>query len=293
VTKVRRLNDLDFHERGIMDPSARTNQANADPRSGAAKGGIEFPAVSRGRRLAFRITAGLLGLFFLYAGLSNAIAPWVAVPAMAGDLHPELHRWFSAVAGASDLIAAGCFLALAWRPTQTLLFFFLVVGILLAAGINLPFAPGFAIILALTLPALATYPYWSQLRGVAGWWHRPHVIMLAIAALAAIPTFVIAALALGHQIDGADSAAQANWWADYAEHVSLPVIAALVASSGRPGWRLLGGLAAAVCIYLGAVATFVLTDDAGSWGKLGGPAGMAFGLTLAIACLSKRPLRAQ
>jgi hypothetical protein len=64
-----------------------------------------------------------------------------------------LHRWFTTVAGASDLIGTGCLLALAWRPKQPLLFFFLVVGIVLAAGINLPFAPGFAIILAFTLPS--------------------------------------------------------------------------------------------------------------------------------------------
>ncbi|WP_328522807.1 hypothetical protein [Kribbella sp. NBC_00359] len=77
---------------------------------------------SRRRLLAFRIIAALLGLLFLYAGLSNATAPWTAAPAMSGDLHPELHRWFTTVAGASDLIVAGCFLALARRPTRPLLF---------------------------------------------------------------------------------------------------------------------------------------------------------------------------
>lgn len=268
-----------------MDPFRRTNQRDIGPRHEAVSGGSESPTVSRRRLLAFRTTAGLVGLFMLYAGLSNASAPWMAVPAMAGDLHPELHRWFSAVAGASDLIVAGCFLALAWRPTRTLLFLFLVVGIVLAGGINLPFAPGFAIILVLTIPALATYPYWSQLRNVTSWWHRPHRVMLAIGALAAVPVLVVAVLAVGRQIDGAGAAAQANWWADYAEHVSLPVIAALLASSGQPGWRMLGGLAAVVYVYLGTVATFVLTVDAGSWGRLGGSAGMGFGVILAVICL--------
>jgi hypothetical protein len=268
-----------------MNPFTRTNQGAVGPRGGAVDRGIESTTVSRGRLLAFRIIAGLLGLFFLYAGLSNASAPWMAVPAMSGDLHPELHRWFTTVAGASDLIATGCFLALAWRPKQPLLFFFLVVGIVLAAGINLPFAPGFAIILAFTVPALATYPYWSELRDVTSWWRRPHLVMLAISALAAVLVFVVAALAVARQIGAADAAAQANWWADYAEHVSMPAIAALLASSGQPGWRLLGGLAAAVWVYLGAVATFVLTADAGSWGTAGGLAGMGFGLILAVICL--------
>jgi len=267
-----------------MKPYLRTNQANVGSRGGVVNRGIESPTASRRRLLAFRIFAGLLGMLFLYAGLSNASAPWMAVPAMAGDLHPELHRWFSTVAGASDLIGAGCFLALALRPAQPLLFLYLVVGIVLAAGINLPFAPGFAIIVALTVPALATYPYWSALRTVPMWWHKPHVVMLSVSALAAVVVLVSAVLAVRRQIAGADAAAQANWWADYAEHVSMPAIAALVASSTQLGWRLLGGLAAAVWVYLGAVATFVLTDDAGSWGRMGGLAGIGVGLILAI-CL--------
>jgi hypothetical protein len=109
--------------------------------------------------------------------------------------------------------------------------------------------------------------------------------MLSVSALAAVVVFVVAVLAVGRQIAGADAAAQANWWADYAEHLTGPTIAALLATSRQPGWRILGGLAAAVWVYLGAVATFVLTDDAGSWGTLGGLAGMGFGLILAVICL--------
>jgi len=278
------LNDIERLE-DVMNPYTRTNQGDVGPKERVMKRGIESTMVSRKRLLTFRIIAGLLGLFFLYAGLSNARAPWMAVPAMSGDLHPELNRWFSTVAGASDLIVAGCFLALSWRPTQRLLFFFLVVGIVVAAGANLPFVPGFAIILALTVPALATYPYWSELRNVTSWWQRPHVVMLAVSALAAVVVLVVAVVAVGRQIAGGDPAAQANWWADYAEHVSMPAIAAFLASTGQPGWRLLSGLAAAVWVYLGVVATFVLTDDTGSWGTAGGLAGMGFGLILAAICL--------
>ena len=117
------------------------------------------------------------------------------------------------------------------------------------------------------------------------WWQRPRVIPLIVSLVAAAVVFTLGVVAIGRQICGTDAAAQANWWADYAEQVSLPAIAALLASSGQPGWRLLGGLAAAVWIYRGAVATFVLTDDAGSWGTAGGLAGMGFGLTLATICL--------
>src|SRR4051794_4509175 len=131
-----------------MNVYTRNHRRPVGRRREAVSRDSKLPTASRGRLLAFRIIAGLLGLFFLYAGLSNAIAPWMAVPAMAGDVHPELHRWFSTVAGASDLIGAGCLLALAWRPRQPLLFFFFGVSAVVAAGINLPFVPRFAIILA-------------------------------------------------------------------------------------------------------------------------------------------------
>jgi hypothetical protein len=242
------------------------------------------PTVSPRRLLAFRIIAALLGLLMLAAGLSSARAAWMVV-AMSSDPHPELSRWFATVAGASDVMIAGCLLALAWRPKHSLLFFFLFISIVVAAAINLPFAPGFAFIVALMVPALVVYPYWSELRGLTTWWQRPHISLLAASVLAAGVAFLVAGIAIGRQIGGTDAASQANWWADYAEHVSLPAIAALVAGSGRPGWRILAGLAAAVWIYLGFVAAFVLTDHTGSWGLAGGVAGMAFGVALATEAI--------
>ena len=129
-------------------------------------------APSRRRVLAFRILAALTALLFLAAGLSNARAGWLLVTGTTGDQHSEANRWFITVAGVADLTLAGWLLALAWWPRLSLLFFYLVVGFAVAAVINLPFVPEFAI-LALTVPALATYPYWAELRTVTTWW-RSH-----------------------------------------------------------------------------------------------------------------------
>src|SRR3954470_21524579 len=116
-----------------------------------------------------------------------------------------------------------------------MLFLYLRRGFPIAAVINLPFVPEFAVILAATVPALATYPYWVDLRTVRTWWQRPRIVPLVVGLLAAAVAFPIAAGAIGRQIGGTDAAAQANWWADYAEHVSLLAVAALIASSGRAG----------------------------------------------------------
>ena len=69
-------------------------------------------------------------------------------------------RWFTTGAGSADLILAGC---LAWRPRFSLLFFFCVIGFVVAALINLSLVPD-AVILAAMVPALATYPFWAELR---------------------------------------------------------------------------------------------------------------------------------
>jgi hypothetical protein len=240
--------------------------------------------VSSRRLLIFRILAVVTGLLFVFAGLMNARAGWMLVGA-SGDLHPELNRWFTTVAGAADLIMAGCFLALAWRPQFYLLFSFTVIAAVVAAAINLPFVPEFAVILAAVVPVLVAYPYWSQLRALPTWWRRPHVAMLAVSAVSAVVLFLVAGIDVVRQIGGTDAAAQANWWADYAEHASLVGIAGLMASSGRPGWRILGGLAAVAWLYLGFVAVFSLPDHTGSWGVAGGLAGLAVGTVLAVTCV--------
>jgi hypothetical protein len=245
--------------------------------------GNESTSPSKRRVLAFRILAALTGLLFLAAGVVNARAGWLLVIGATGDQHAEANRWFTTVAGTADLILAGCLIALAWRPRLSLLFFYFVTGFVVAALINLPFVPEFAVILAATVPALATYPYWGELRAAPTWWRKPRIVPLVVSVAAAAVVFTVAAVAIGRQIGGTDAAAQANWWADYAEHVSLLAVAALIASSGQPGWRILAGLASAAWLYLGVVAVFLLPHHTASWSILGGLLGIGVGLVLGSA----------
>jgi hypothetical protein len=67
---------------------------------------------SRVRVTVFRVLAALAGLFFVVAVVLAASAPWVLLQP-SDELHPELHRWFLAVAGAVDGIAAGALLVTA------------------------------------------------------------------------------------------------------------------------------------------------------------------------------------
>jgi len=242
----------------------------------------EMLHVSPRRVLLFRGLALLTGLLFLGAGLTAALAGWGIGSGGTGDAHAEADRWFIAVSGTADTIFAGSLLALAWRPQLPLLFFFNVAAFVVAAVINLPVDPRFAAILAVVLPSLLAFPYWSQLRTAPSWWRRPHALILCVSAVATLVVLAVAVMAVSRQIGGTDTAARANWWADYAEHVSVLALAGLIASSGRPGWRILGALAAAGWVNLGLLAALPLSDHTGSWGVLGGLLGTAVGVVLAV-----------
>ena len=249
----------------------------------------EFPTGSPRRIVVFRVLAALTGLLFLVAGTMNARAGWVLVVGADGDVHAELNRWFTTVAGTSDLIMAGSFLVLAWRPALHLLFSFVAIAFVVAAVINLPFVPEFAVILAAVLPALIAYPFWGQLRTFPQWWGGSRGLLLWLTALGAVVLLPLAAISVVRQIGGTDAAAQANWWADYAEHITLLALAGLLASTRQPGWRILGGLAAVAWVYLGLVAGFALPDHTASWGTVGGVAAMLLGAALAVICIRGEP----
>jgi hypothetical protein len=235
---------------------------------------------SRVRVIVFRVLAALAGLFFVVAVVLAASAPWVLLQP-SDELHPELHRWFLAVAGAVDAIAAGALLSLAHRPQRALLAVEMGMAVVVAGAIILPFQPMFVAILAIAVVPLLAYPYWRDARLFPSWWRGASRPLLILAVLAGGALLVTAAFALPRQVGGTDLAARAGWWSDYAEHATLLAVAGVLAASRGPGWRILRPLCGAVWIYLGLVAAVVLPHELWSWGRAGGVAaflvGVAFG----------------
>src|SRR5436190_10707642 len=112
----------------------------------------------RVRVIVFRVLAALAALFFLVAVVLMASAPWVLLqPDQLANT--EANRWFLTVAGTVDAITAGVLLALAHRPTRTLLVVDLAGAVIVAGAIILPFQPTFAAILAIAVVPLLAYPY--------------------------------------------------------------------------------------------------------------------------------------
>jgi hypothetical protein len=111
----------------------------------------------RVRVIIFRVVAVLAGHFFVVAAALMASAPWVLLQPDQVT-RTELNRWFLAVAGSVDAIAAAVLLALALRPHQTLLIVEHTGAALVAGAIILPFQPSFAAILAIGVVPLIAYP---------------------------------------------------------------------------------------------------------------------------------------
>src|SRR3954453_19666220 len=234
------------------------------------------------RVIVFRVLAALAGLFFLVALVLMASAPWVLL--QSDQLaRTEASRWFLTVAGSVDAITAGVLLALARRPTRTLLVVDLAAAVIVAGAIILPFQPSFAAILAVGVIPLLAYPYWRDVRAFPTWWADVPRAPLILAALAGGALLVPAALALPRQIGGTDPAAEAGWWSDYAEHVTVLALAGVLAASRGPGWRILTTLCSVVWLYLGLVAALVLPHHTGSWGRVGGIAAFLVGVGFALA----------
>jgi hypothetical protein len=239
-------------------------------------------APSRIRVIIFRVLAALAGLFFLLAVVLAASAPWVLLQP-ADELQPALHRWFLAVAGGVDAIAAGALLSLAHRPQRALLAVEMAMAVVVAGAIILPFQPTFVAILAIAVLPLLAYPYWRDVRLFPSWWRGASRPLLILAVLAGAALLVTAALALPRQMGGTDPAARAGWWSDYAEHATVLAMAGVLAASRGPGWRILRPLCGAVWIYLGLVAAVVLPHELWSWGRIGGVAAVLVGVAFGAA----------
>ena len=260
------------------DSPMRSDPGSPSTRQPAA--GTDRPTPRRWQVLTFRAIATLAGLFFLAAAVSNGLAPWVLL-SPGDDAHADLDRWFFAVSGAVDVILAGCLLALAYRPRLTLLVVDTLLAVVIAAAIILPLQPTFAVLLAIGVLPLVAYPHWRAARDFRRWWAGVNPVLLGLAALVGAALVVTAVVAYRRQIGGTDPAAQANWWSDYAEHATLLGVAGVLAASRGPGRRVLATLCSIAWLYLGIVATLVLPDHTGSWGRIGGAIAIAVGIGFA------------
>lgn len=267
-------------------PARNTSGTTTSSRAGAGRPPTAVRPVSRGRLAGFRVAAILTGLLLLLAGAPALLAPWW-LPADTGDAHAEAHRWFITVSGTADTIGAIALLVLAFRPALVLLAVETLVAVVLAAVINMPVDPWFGVIVLIMTPMLVLYPHWPRVRDVRTWWATPIKPLLLLGLATTTVLVGIGTVAIVRQFTAEDSAAAANWWSDYAEHLVLLGVVLLFAATRLPGWRVLAAAASAGWIYLGLTATLLLPNQTASWGTPYGLFGVLLGAATATTLSSK------
>src|SRR6266700_285657 len=195
--------------------------------------------IEQWRSKGFMLLTGILALALLAGGTFEFIPAWIL-----RNPSDVIHLWHIAELGAlSAIFLGGIMLALLRQPEEKPLVaqFFVVGGVILALSIA-PFEiKGAALLLIVALFVLA-YP---NRRG-----------LLSFAREGSISIALLALSLLFH-------------WIGSAALIVLLILAGLLSSTKRPGWKELGVITGATYCYLGVIA-MIVPGDAGSWGYTGG-----------------------
>jgi hypothetical protein len=247
----------------------------------------------------------------LLEGLTEGLLPWVTLgcpgcPDGPVDYHIDLQRWHGAEHGALlGVLFAGALIGLLWRARQRplLLQFYALGHAILLIG-YLPVRPAatadasiisFSIGVVITTTLLAAlFPTPRQLFSLAGGRFSPRLFGAAVASALALAPVTLRNLQWQLSGFGGEHAEEARWMGAVILAVCL-VLAALLTSSRRPGWQVLGAIISLAYVYLG-VAAITVPDQPGSWGVLGGLAaiigGLAYAALIAAEAREARPVAA-
>ena len=217
--------------------------------------------VQRGRdwrTIVFRILAVLTALFFI-TNFRLIPEPWIT------DGDPEFQRWSDAMTVAIAILTVGSLLAVIWRPrTMPLPLQYLAIATVLAVIEVAPFEGPYIFVLVIPVVlVIAAYPEPRALMSLSpdGSISR---LLLALSLVAMVLLAPGLWLAFSQELQGMSG----DWITNFEHTVSL-LLAGILTSTKRPGWRVLGILTGAAFLYLGAAA-LVVPDAPGSWGAAGG-----------------------
>ena len=233
------------------------------------------------RTILFRILAALAALYFV-TNLRLVSEQWLAQGA------PDFRQWSDAMTVAIAMLTVGSLVAVIWHPrTMPLPLQYLAIATVLAVIEIAPFkGPYIFFVVVPLVVVVAAYPEPRALMNLSpeGSISRP---LLALGLLATILLTPGLWLALGRELQGMSGA-----WINNFEHTVSLLLAGILTSTRRPGWRVLGILTGAAFLYLGASA-LAMPDAPGSWGLTGGILALLCGAGyVALAFFSEAGLHA-
>jgi hypothetical protein len=237
------------------------------------------------RSRIFTFLSVFLTIVLLIAGTFEFIPAWIMKnPA------DSIHLWHIAELTALSLLLGGAMFGLVRKPEEKpLLAQFVVLAVItLAVGLT-PFDIRLAGLLPLAGLLVLTYP---RPRALLSFSHKGRIsaALLAITILLAVILDPIIQQEIHYQIIGMsenDAHALLFHWIGSALLYVLLILAGVLASIKRPGWKWLGIITGLTYCYLGVIALIVPGYAAGAWSEAGGLFALFFGALYILITLAE------
>ena len=238
------------------------------------------------RSKVFTFLTVFLSIVLLIAGTFEFIPAWILK-----DPADSIHLWHIAeLTALSAILLGGVMFGLVRKPEEKPLLaqFVIMSVIILAVGIAPFFIPAVGLLLLAGLLVLA-YP---KPRALLSFSHKGRIsaALLAITVLLAVILDPIIQQEIHYQIIGmAENDAHAlllHWIGSALLYVML-ILAGVLASTKRPGWKWLGIITGLTYCYLGVIALIVPGYAAGAWSEAGGLFALFFGALYILITLAE------
>jgi hypothetical protein len=221
------------------------------------------------RPRVFKPLAMVLSIVLLIAGTFEFIPAWILQ-----DPAESIHLWHIAeLTALAGILLAGVMLGLVRRPEEKPLLaqFVVLSATILAVGI-IPFDIKAVVLLLIVGLFVLAYP---QPRALLVFSRKGSmsVALLVTTLLFAVILDPLIQQEIHYQIIGMsenDVHALDLHWIGSALLMVLLILAGVLASTKRPGWKRLGIVTGLTCLFLGVIALIVPGYAAGGWGEAGG-----------------------
>ena len=241
--------------------------------------------VQKWRSRVFTFLTVFLSIALLIAGTFEFIPAWILK-----DPADSIHLWHIAELTAIAILLGGVMFGLVRKSAEKpLLAQFIVMSfIILALGIA-PFSIPALGLLPLAALLVLTYP---KPRALYSFSHqgRISIALLAITLPLAVILIPIIQQEIHYQIIGMsenDAHAQLLHWIGSALLYVLLLLAAILASTKRPGWKRLGIITGLTYCFLGVIGLIVPGYAAGAWSEAGGLFALFFGALYILITLAE------
>ena len=237
------------------------------------------------RTRIFSFLALFFTIVFMIVGTFEFIPAWIL-----RDPNDLIHLWHIAELTAIAVVLGSVMFGLVWKAEEKpLLVQFIVIStIILAVGITPFFMPAVGLLLLAGLLVLA-YPKPRTLFGLS---HkgRISIALLAITAPLAVILVPIILQEIHYQIIGMtehDAHALLLHWIGSALLYVMLILAGVLSSTKRPGWKWLGIITGLTYCYLGVIGLIVPGYAAGAWSEAGGLFALFFGALYILITLAE------